>query len=163
MSSPQNLPPKVSQKNGPTVNLCRLPYFPTLVSAYIPSPLCKDSSLATVTTAKHAPSTSPLSSNTNLSYPITTLADCKSSKLVYQLLHWHYSPVRAFASIMDHLQTSGPRPYFWFPNRQFFMGWGFQPPTWRTMSHIYNCWDWVAQLYPQAPFTTCMGYSGTIL
>ena len=24
------------------------------------------------------------------------------------------------------------------------------PPTWRTRPHIYNSWDWVAQLYPQA-------------
>ena len=70
------------------------------------------------------------------------------------LLHWHYSPMRAFASIIDVLQTVGPRPYFWFPNRQFFTGWDYQPhaqpPTWRTRSYIYNPLDWMAQLYPQA-------------
>jgi hypothetical protein len=37
---------------------------------------------------------------------------------------------------MDLLQTLGLRPHFWFPNRQFFTGWGSQPhaqpPTWRT-------------------------------
>ena len=47
-----------------------------------------------------------------------------------------------------------PWPHFWFPDRQFFTGWGCQPhaqpPAWRTRSHIYNPWDWMAQLYPQA-------------
>jgi hypothetical protein len=71
------------------------------------------------------------------------------------LLHWHYSPLRAFVSITELLQTKGPRSHFWFPNREFsFTGWGYQPhtqpPTWRTRSHNYNSWDSVALLYPQA-------------
>ena len=40
-----------------------------------------------------------------------------------------------------------PRPHFWFPNRQFFSGWGCQPhtqpPTYRIISHIYNPRRWV--------------------
>ena len=58
------------------------------------------------------------------------------------LLHLHYSPMRACASIMDLLQTLGLRPHFWFPNRQFF--WSgvvnpmLNPPTCQTRSYIYN-------------------------
>ena len=59
--------------------------------------------------------------------------------------------MQVFASLMNLLHVPLLRPYFWFPNRQFSMGWGCQPyaqpPTWRTRSHIYNLWDWVAQLY----------------
>jgi hypothetical protein len=70
------------------------------------------------------------------------------------LLHWHYSPMRAFAPIMDLLHQTFLSPHFWFPNRQFFTGWGYQPhaqpPTWKTRFHIYNPWDRVVQLYPQA-------------
>ena len=54
----------------------------------------------------------------------------------------------------DLIQTLGPRLHFWFPNRQFFTGRGsqhhVQPRTWRTRSHIYNPWDWVAQPNPLA-------------
>jgi hypothetical protein len=37
------------------------------------------------------------------------------------LLYWLYSPTRAFASLMNLLQTLGARPHFCFPNRQFFL------------------------------------------
>ena len=83
-----------------------------------------------------------------------TNIQCVVFALFYVLLHWHYSPMRAFASIMVLLQTLGPRSHIWFPNRQFFTEWGCQPhaqpPAWTTRSHIYNPWDWVVQLYPQA-------------
>ena len=39
--------------------------------------------------------------------------------LLLLLLHWHYSPMSAFASIMDLLQTLGLRLHFWLPNRKF--------------------------------------------
>ena len=63
-----------------------------------------------------------------------------SEEICSTFLHWQYSPMRSFASIMDLLQTLGPRLHFWFPNRQPFLEWGCQPhaqpPTWRTSSHI---------------------------
>ena len=57
-----------------------------------------------------------------------TICDCTS------LLHWHYSPMRAFASIMNLFQTF-PRTHSWFPNRQFLRG-GPAPSIWRIRSHI---------------------------
>ena len=66
-------------------------------------------------------------------------------EIVNLLLHWHYSPMRAFASIMNLHQNLGLTQYFRFPNRQFFTGWccepHVQPPTWRTRSYIFNPWE----------------------
>ena len=62
----------------------------------------------------------------------------KNCIYIFYLLHWHYSPMRPFASIMDllHIPLSldcsfqllysfhqtFPRPHFWFPNRLFLRG-----------------------------------------
>jgi hypothetical protein len=77
------------------------------------------------------------------------------------LLRWLYSPMWAFASLMDFSQSSPidltvPRPHLRFPHCWLFPGWGrqphAQPPTWR-VSIFISPGDWVAQLYPQAPST----------
>ena len=64
-----------------------------------------------------------------------------------------YSPIWAFTSIMNLLQTLDLSHVSVFLTGSFFTGWGCQPraqpPTWRTRYHIYNPWDWVAQLYPR--------------
>jgi hypothetical protein len=47
---------------------------------------------------------------------------------IINLLHWHYSPMRAFTSIMHLLHQTFPWPHFWFPNRQLFYVVGFSTP-----------------------------------
>ena len=47
--------------------------------------------------------------------------------IIIIIIHWHYSPMRAFASIMDLFHQTFPRPHFWFPNGQVCTGWSCQP------------------------------------
>ena len=66
--------------------------------------------------------------------------------------HNESPPYPSISWLLLPFHQTFPRLDFWFHNRQFFMRWGYQPHAqpliWRTRSHIYNPWDWVAQLYP---------------
>ena len=54
-----------------------------------------------------------------------------NNKAPFRIKHQYFFSLslqpNAFVSVMDLFQTLGPRPHLWFPNRQFFTGWGCQP------------------------------------
>jgi len=87
-SSPQIPPLSISWRHPPTVHFRKSPNFrqilcpspPTTANGSLP---CKRACCKTCPI--HIPTKSFTSPNTGLTYPITTLADCKSSNLIYQL------------------------------------------------------------------------------